>query len=427
MINKNILKQIILEQNEYFSHKNKQEIERDKLKEIEKFIKLNHVIIISGIRRCGKSVFLKQIKEKYYPKSTCYYFNFEDERLINFQIEDFNLLYELFIEIFGEEKTFFFDEIQNITGWERFVRRMQDQGSKFFITGSNASLLSQELGTKLTGRHINIELFPFSFHEFLKWEGRRFKTNDLLITKERAQLNKLWQIYFKQGGFPEFLKNPEHEILEEVYRDILYKDIAVRYGITDIKTLKELFLYLVTNFSNLFSYNKLKNIFSLGSVNTIKSYINYFENSFLIFTLNAFDYSLKKQIINAKKNYIIDNGLARALRFSFIENEGAFLENLIFLELKRKNEEIYYYKTKNNYEIDFITKDKNKIKDIIQVSYVFKNQDTIKREERALIDAMEELNLNQSYLINEEENKEKKIGKKKIIYIKTLDWMLRAP
>ena len=184
-MDKILLSEIVLEQQKAIKgFKIKNEIKREKINEIKKFLKLPHTIVISGIRRCGKSTLIRQLMRDFFNPSDYYYFNFEDERLLDFNTNDFNLLYEVFIELFGERKIFFFDEIQNIKGWERFVRRMQDNKFKFIITGSNSSLLSKELGTKLTGRHISSTLYPFSFSEFLRFNGYQFGKNDFLFQIE---------------------------------------------------------------------------------------------------------------------------------------------------------------------------------------------------------------------------------------------------
>ena len=164
------LKALLLEQLEQFRNKDLG-IERDKLRYIKNYARTPHIIVISGLRRVGKSTLLSQVAHKLYDKNEYYFVNFEDERFLNFTSNDFNMLYELLIELFGERRVFLFDEIQNILGWERFVRRMTDSGYKFYITGSNAMLLSGELGAKLTGRYIPIDLFPFSFGEFLSFKN----------------------------------------------------------------------------------------------------------------------------------------------------------------------------------------------------------------------------------------------------------------
>ncbi len=420
---KALLKEIILEQQKEIEQKINGGTERTELSQLNKYLKLPHTIIIAGIRRAGKSTLLLQIMENFY-KDNCYYFNFEDERLLNFEVEDFNMLYELFLEIKGKKKTFFFDEIQNISGWENFVRRMQDQKNKFFITGSNASLLSKELGTKLTGRYVYVELLPFSFKEYLFFKNVSFDKNSFFQTEERAKLKKSFNNYLKDGGMPEYLKYKEKEILIRSYEDILYRDIATRYDIKQVKALRELALYLLSNLSELFSYNSLKNFLKLGSVNTVKSYVEYLENSFLIFTVNLFSYSLKQQFVAPKKVYCIDNGLANSISFRFSKDYGKFLENLVFLELKRRKKEIYYYKTKNGLEVDFLIRKENKIENLIQVTKSLGDFKTKEREIKSLVAAMEELKIKNGLILTEDEEDLIKDSGATITVLPIYKWLL---
>lgn len=419
---KTILKEIVLEQQQKISSL-EASIPRQILVEIKKYLKLPHSIVITGMRRVGKSTLLFQIMNNFY-KNKCYYFNFEDERLLNFSPEDFNNLYELLIEIYGEEKVFFLDEVQNVSGWENFVRRMQERNFKFFITGSNASLLSKELGTKLTGRYIPVNLYPFSFKEFLTFKNYSLDKDALLKTTQRAKLKKLFTEYLKNGGMPEYLKYKNADLLKNVYEDIFYRNIVTRYKITEIKTLRELALYYLSNTTSLISFNQLKNTFKLGSVNTIKSYTNFLENSFLFYIINRFSYSLKQQFIAPKKVYCIDNGFINNLAFKFSRNQGKLLENLVFLELKRKKEEIYYYRTTNNLESDFVLRQGRKITQIIQVCQDLDDAKTKEREVKSSLKTMEELKLKKALILTEDEEEIIKIKNKEIIIQPVYKWVI---
>ena len=423
-MDKSLLKEIILEQRDFID-RTEQGIEREALLNLKKYFKLPHTLVVAGIRRVGKSTLLVQLMRSFY-KDTSYYFNFEDERLLNFEPNDFNSLYELMVELFGEKKVFFFDEIQNVKGWENFVRRMQDRKFKFFITGSNASLLSRELGTKLTGRYLSQKLYPFSFKEFLSFKNYKFQQNNLYKTVERGKLKKFFNIYLKEGGMPEYLQYQNKEVLKNVYEDILYRDIAVRYDIKETKSLRELALYFLTNLGGLFSYNKLKKNLSLGSVNTVKSYTEHLENSFLIFTINLFSYSLKQQAVAPKKAYYLDNGLANAVSFRFSRDKGKFLENLVFVELKRRDEDIYYYKTKNNLEVDFLLKKGRKVKQLIQVSQNLKENKTKEREVKSLTTALKELKLKQGLILTEDEEEIISLKGIKIVVQPVYKWLLTS-
>lgn len=396
---KDLLKNLLIDQAEQFKNK-ELGITREKLGQIQRYRKSSHAIVISGLRRVGKSTLLAQIAHKFYTTGSYYYVNFEDERFLKFSAVEFNLLYETLLELFGERKTFLLDEIQNISGWEHFVRRMIDQGFKFYITGSNAALLSQELGTKLTGRYIPVELFPFSFTEFLAFKKQKIPNLNRLTTTQKIGLKRQLNKYMNLGGIPDALKYPEIGLHKTLYDDVIYRDVAVRYQIEETKALKELTFYLLSNTSSLVSFNKLKELLKLGSVNTVKNYIDYLQTSWLVFAINKYAYSIKKQQIANKKIYIIDTGLVKSVAFSFSENKGKLLENLVFLAIRRKYQEIYYYTTENNLEVDFYLP-KQKI--LIQVCQSLADEDTKKREFEALKEAMLELSISSSIILTEDE------------------------
>ncbi len=390
------IKSMLLEQQQTFWLR-ETGVERKRLGEIERAMPLPHAVVISGLRRVGKSTLLAQFAHRL-GEERFYYVNFEDDRFLGFQSEDANDLYQLLVELFGERKVFIIDEIQNITGWERFVRRFMDQGIKFFITGSNTSLLSRELGTRLTGRYIAVELFPFSFTEFLRFKGYNIPDLTRLTTIETAQLQQALNEYLSLGGIPEPLKYPDLPLRRTLYDDILYRDIATRYRIEEVRALKELAFFLMSNPASQVSFNKLKEQFRLGSVNTIKNYIEYMENSWLIFTMNVYDYSVKRQQIAAKKVYSIDTGLVNAIGFSFSPNTGKLMENAAFLALRRKAHEIYYYTIPAGFEVDFYLPESGQL---IQVAQSMDNPATREREIRALTDGMSALGLSSGLILTD--------------------------
>jgi hypothetical protein len=423
MVSKEILKRILSEQNEKLEQlKDLEFIIRKKLDEINKFTKTKSIIIITGIRRCGKSVFLSQIINNSFKEY--YYINFEDERLSDFNIKDFDKLYETCIELFGQNKVFFLDEIQNIEGWERWVRRMHDNKFKFFITGSNASLLSKELGTKLTGRHLQFLLFPFSFREFLEFKKFYFKRKDFYLTEKRALIIKHFSEYLDQGGFPEYLSYNQIELLQEYFNDIIQRDIVERYKIGNVKQLKELARYILTNSGNLTTYNNLKKLTEIKSVNTIIKYFSYLENSYLLFKVPYFSYSLKKQAANPFKIFAIDLGLRNAISFQFSKDTGRNYETIVAIELKRRKKEIYYWKNTQHEEVDFVIKEGLKVKQLIQVCFNTNQDKTKEREIRALMKASKELKCNNLLVITEDKDKEEIVKNKKIIYIPLWKWLL---
>ena len=407
---------IILDQREYYQ--NFQFIPRlDDLK----ISQGKEITIISGIRRCGKSTLLQEIRTK--NKESDYFLNFDDERLIQFTVEDFQLLYEVFIELFGEQSTFYFDEIQNVKNWERFVRRLYDTGKKVYLTGSNASMLSRELGTHLTGRYIQYELFPFSFKEFLKLNQVNYTPEDFFKTTGKSNLKKWFNQYFKAGGFPEYLQNRNRDYLKSLYESILYRDVLVRNKLTNEKEILELMYYLSSNISRLASYNSLKNIIGVKNATTVKRYLEYLQNTYLLFLVNKFDYSLKKQLLNPKKVYLIDNALANEIGFHTSEDNGYLLENLVFIELRRRGKQVYYFK--NNFECDFLIREKNKITAAIQVSWSLENSKTKEHEIAGLKKAMEAFGLDEGLILTESESEILKWDKRNIRVLPVWQWLLQ--
>ncbi|MFH0837546.1 MAG: ATP-binding protein [Candidatus Aenigmatarchaeota archaeon] len=428
MISKEILKEVLIEQDSRIKLMLEQGVvRREKLEEMAELTRIKQTIIIAGIRRCGKSVFLSQIIDSFFKEY--YYINFEDERLANFELKDFEILYETCIELFGKKRTFFVDEIQNIDEWERWVRRMYELGFKFFITGSNAKLLSKELATKLTGRHIQVSMFPFNFREFLIFNGFELKKNDVFVPEKRAVIMKLLHQYIKTGGFPEYLKEGRIEILQGYFNDIIQRDIVERYNVTQIKQLKELARYIITNTGNLATYNQLKKTTELKSINTVIKYFSYLENAYLIFSVPYFSYSLRKQASNPFKVYAIDVGLRSALAFRFSKDIGRLYENIIAIELKQQGKEIYYWKNVQHEEVDFVIKEDIKIKQLIQVCYDVSNIKTKERETRALLKAGKELKCKNLLVITEGYESEEKLEwfgiKGTIKFIPLWKWLLQ--
>lgn len=397
-------------------------IEREKLAEIEKAAGVPHAIIISGLRRVGKSTLLAQVAHRL-REDQFYYVNFEDDRFLGFHAEDADDLYQMLVEVFGDRKIFIIDEIQNIPGWEHFVRRFMDLGLKFYITGSNASLLSRELGTRLTGRYIPIELFPFSFTEYLRFQEKPIPDLARMTTVERAQLKAAMNTYLQSGGIPDALKYPELPLLRTLYDDVLYRDIATRYRIDAVTALKELAFYLISNPASLVSFNKLKEQLKLGSVNTISSYIDYMENSWLIFALNLYDFSVKRQQIAPKKVFCIDTGLSNLVGFNFSPNTGKLLENLVFLTLRRQIREVYYYTTPAGYEVDFYLPEKRQL---IQVAQHLENPATREREVRSLEDAIKGLHVSSALILSDSNEPGFDINGIPIEVRSCAEWMVKA-
>lgn len=340
----------------------------------------NKITTVIGNRRVGKTFYFYQLITELLNskinKNQILYINFDDDRLYPLKLSDLDDLLESYYELFPENKNkmkyFFFDEIQNIKNWELFIRRINDKEKiKLFLTGSSSKLLSHEIATTLRGRTLSFNLYTLNFKEFLEFKNITFKKEDIYSSK-RYTLQKLFLEYLNNGSFPEVVleKDTKKEILNNYYEMFIYKDLVERYSIRNIDLLKKLSKYLLTNVSNLFSvssYYKLINSENSISKETIYEYLSYLKEINLIFTVPIYSYSLKQQQVNPSKIYTIDNGLRNAVSFKFSEDEGRLAENLVFIELKRKLKEIYYWKGKG--EIDFVIKNKDSSVDLINVCY----------------------------------------------------------
>jgi len=430
-MDKNKLKELLIEYKKSFLASRTDLIRREVQDNIEKFIKFKEVIMITGTRRGGKSSLMKLIcddliKKYKVPPSNILYLNFEDERFIEFNTGDFAQIYELYLQINKPtgRQYFFLDEIQNVAGWERWVNRLyENENIKIFITGSNASLLRSEISTALTGRNRVITNFPFSFREFMVFRDYRLEENDFYQTEKRAIIKSFFQEYLKLGGYPEIAKINDPTLLEQYFKDVIYRDILPRYSIKKIKEIRELCLFLASNLGSIHSYNKLLSLIGVKSINTVKSYLEILEEVFLFFQINLFDYSIKRQIYNPSKIYIIDTALGNSVSFKFSENIGHIYENLVFLELKRRNKEIYYWKSKKGKEVDFLIKRGLDIEEAIQVSYNLNDKKTLDREIESLLMAKDGFRIKYLTIITEDEDMEKEIGNTKIKIIPLWKWL----
>ena len=432
-MDKNKLKELLIEYKQRFLTARTDLIRREVQDNIEPFIRFKEVVIITGPRRGGKSSLMKLIcddliKKDSIPPSNILYLNFEDERFIEFNAAgDFAQIYELFLQINKPTGRlyFFLDEIQNVIGWERWVNRLyENENIKIFLTGSNASLLSSEISTALTGRNRTITNFPFSFGEFLNFKNYRLQENDFYQTKKRAVIKSFFQEYLKLGGYPEIVKINDPTLLEQYFKDIIYRDILPRYSIKKIKEIRELCLFLTSNLGSIHSYSRLQNLIGVKSLNTVKTYLEILEEVFLFFRINLFDYSIKRQIYNPSKIYIIDTALGNSISFKFSENIGHIYKNLVFLELKRRSKEIYYWKSKKGKEVDFLIKKGLNIEEAIQVSYNLNDKKTLDREIESLLIAKDEFKIEHLSIITEDEEMKKEIEGVKIKIIPLWKWLL---
>ncbi len=385
-------------------------------------LRTKEVIDITGVRRSGKSSIFKLLILNL-ERKMCIYVNFEDPFFIeNNSAEVIEELVEVYEVNFSTNlKYIFFDEIQNILGWERAIRKLRDSGKyKIFITGSSSKLLSSELSSSLTGRHLSYTVFPFSFREYLSYHKtdylnrRQMALNELKIIKHFAG-------YLKTGGFPEVVLTENFALLKDYFYDIIQKDVVARHNIRQKETLERIGMYLLSNSSKQISLNSIQNTFNI-SFELARDYVNYFKETFLFLELKQFSFSLKKQEKTAKKIYCVDLGMAATISFKFSEDRGRLLEHIVFLELCRSGADIYYYKNKNNQEVDFFVRARKK--ELIQVSWTLENERTHNREINALLNSMDELKISEASVLTYNLEREFRVGNKKISVIPVWKWVL---
>lgn len=374
MVLKSILETCVVDQRHHIMQTDLGVV-RDSLQEIK--LRKEFITIITGIRRSGKSTLMHQLIHQL--DQDFAYFHFEDPRIFGFSVDDFPKLEE----VLGDTSYYFFDEIQNVPQWELFVRKLHDQGKVICITGSNASLLSKELGTRLTGRNITKELFPFNYNEYCTFYS--YKQDSDSAAK-----------FMNDGGIPLFLKTHEITYLHQLLRDILYRDIIARYGIRNGKLVEELTLFLISNIAKPYSLNGLKKTFNLGSANSVSDYVSWLEDSYLFFSLPRFSWSLKSVAVNQKKIYSIDTGFAQANSLSFSSDKGRLFENMIYLSLRRKFTDLYYFREKG--ECDFVVKEKEKVTQVVQACFEL-NSDNLQREMNGLKEAMDFFGLQEGIIV----------------------------
>jgi len=338
--------------------------------------------IITGLRRSGKSTIQLQFKKEYFPNEGLF-LNFEDTRFAGIELKDFERLHNEIVE--RKSKVLFFDEIQIVKGWEIFVNKLLREDFFVIITGSNASLLSKELGTHLTGRHFSTELFPFSYLEFLTFT--EFENNENSFCE-----------YLKKGGMPDYLRTGIDTYLNNLLDDILIRDVAIRFGLRDVNSLRQLAVYLISNIGTLVSANSLSGMFGIKSSTTFLDYFSYFKDVYLIDFVPKFDYSIKKQIRNPQKVYCIDLGIYHQNKITFSPNDGHILENAVYLHLRRKSKEIYYYQNKG--ECDFVVAKNGVPQELYQVCFEI-NSMNIDRETNGLFEAMAYFKINNSTIITQ--------------------------
>jgi predicted AAA+ superfamily ATPase len=401
-----------------------------------RFLQPNVVLALIGVRRSGKSCLMRQLAQSLIAqgsnKEEILFINFEDKRLTEYSLELMDQLYETYVEFLRPKSKpyLFLDEIHKISGWEKWVRTMHELGkAKIIISGSSAKLLSGELATLLTGRHLDVVVFPLSFREFLGFKGTEIKDQLDLVSK-RIELRSCFPEYLEWGGFPEVVLSPEKKSLLLTYiDDVIAKDIEQRYEIRRSEKLRSLVRFYLSNISNPITFNSLRKFLDL-SVDTIEKFSSYLEEANLIFFLKRFSFTVKEQEKSPRKVYAIDVGLANAFGFKFSENKGLAVENLVALELKRKQAlnpllEVYYWKNLQQEEVDFVVKEGLEVKQLIQVCVDVSRIKTKERELRSMCKALEEFKLGEGLVITEDYEAEEEVKGKKIKFIPVWRWLLK--
>ncbi|PIT94915.1 hypothetical protein CO116_00540 [Candidatus Falkowbacteria bacterium CG_4_9_14_3_um_filter_38_19] len=401
-------------------------IERSKITQAEKHLNSDLVKVVIGPRRAGKSVFTAHLFKDKLPA----YVNFDEENLVRLKNYD-ELIKELYA-MYGENKYLLFDEIQNLPGWELFINRLHRAGYNILLTGSNAKLLSKELATSLTGRHIPIEILPFSFKEFLKAKNFVFKQEEMALPEIKGRLLNYFESYLKDGGFPELVvKNLEPTgYLDTLLDSLIFKDIVKRHKLRLAERIYDLQIYLLNNFASEFSYRKLANQLDFNSVITLEKYLRYLEEAYLVYVLSRYSHKAGERLASPKKAYLVDNGYITAKAVQASPNNGKLLENLVFTELLKigyqPNHNLFYYKTRNGKEVDFILREGLKVKILIQVAYRVDELGVKDREIKALAEASEELKCDNLIILTWDYEGESVCQGKKIKFLPAWQWLVAA-
>ncbi len=419
LMNREELYSILFEQQKYFEEE-KPTIPREMAEKAINLVSLDMPLVITGIRRCGKSFLLKIIKDKLKLKDRDYlYVNFNDDRLIKFEVEDFQKIVDFIHEQNYKKRCFIFiDEIQEVSRWEKWIDRIKSRYT-IFITGSNSRLLSSEIATILTGRSIRLSLTPLSFKEFLQARKVNIQ-NWKLDLKEQAVVRRELKSFIEIGGIPKRVLTGQDIIIRELYEDILYRDIIKRFAKLD-RQIREIALFFFSNTSSLISLRTISKMSKLKNIATVKTILEAFESSFLFFFINKFDYSVKTQIQNPRKVYCMDNGFLVNMGFRISEDKGKLLENLVAIELKRREKEIFYYSDKR--ECDFLIREGNKIKEAIQVTYEL-NEKNKEREIRGLMNALSTFKLKEGTIITFDQEDKIEIEGKILRVLPVWKWLL---
>ena len=382
-----------------------------------------------GVRRCGKSTYMFQLMQTLLDggvsRKNIFYLNFFDDRLHAIRQDNLTVIAEAYYSLYPEKKNSetvycFFDEIQAVPGWESFVDRLiRTEKCEVFLTGSSAHMLSKEIATQMRGRALSWELFPFSFREFLDYNNVDCKQP--FSGKKRLIVKKMFEKYWETGGFPEVADLEKHlriKIHQEYLNAILFRDIIERHDVSHPKAITDLAYWLLDNAASLYSINNLTGYLqSLGhkvSKSLVSDYLEWYEDAFFLFTVRIFNASIARSNTNPKKIFCIDHALVTSVSSGILLNSGHLLENMVFTNLRRLWSEIFYYKTKNGREVDFIVQKQNRSLILIQVCESLAHSLTRKRELAALSEALSELGMQSGTIVTRNENERIEIEDKTI-------------
>ncbi len=399
---------------------------------------IRKALVFIGMRRVGKTFLMFQDMKKRLdqgvPKEKLLYINFEDDRLIDFTVKDFQTLLDAYFELYPdhtEDLCFYFDEIQNIEGWDKFIRRLIDKEKmSIFITGSSAKSLSKEIATSLRGRSLATEVFPLSFFEYLHYQGiREFQH---LTSKQKAVILHHCQTYLKRGGFPETLELSEslhHRTIQSYVNAAVFRDVIDRHKLKNPHLVKLFLTQCLQNIAAPMSITKIyKDLKSRGESvgrNSLYEYLRYFEDAYLLCTVPIFDLSARKRQVNPKKIYVVDSGIISGYTMKPQTELGASLENAVYLHLRQNAQgEIFYYKTDSGREIDFLIQKENGEIELIQVCLKLENKTTRNRELQAIVEAADELEVNKGKIITMDTNETVKYSDLTVEVIPYWQWVL---
>ena len=405
-------------------------IERDL--QIPTEIPIRRVISIIGPRRAGKTYSMFQLIKKLWEKyetSQVLYLNFELTALKGLSLRDLDLILETYYEIYPENRDrkvwFFLDEIQNIEDWETWVRTLLEEGINVFISGSSSKLLSKEIATQLRGRSLTYMILPFSFTEFLR--ARKVEVKKYPSSRERARIMRELENYMNFGGYPEVVLYPEERerLISEIVETTIYRDVVERYKVKNLKVLRLLIKSLIDSATRRFSVHKFYNFLRSQGIRTSKTtlyeYLEALKDVCFSFTLHKFTPSLRKSEQTLPKVYLVDNGI---LYVNGIREKGKLMENLVLIELKRREKEVYYWL--NNYEVDFVIVKGRRARQLLQVCYDISDYETKERKVKALVKASDVLKCKDLLCITWDYEGEERLKQKKIRFVPLWKWLLEV-